>query len=169
MEEEKIPYDKFIWLSDVAEEIRVFPDYIQYNTWCWPARIDYAKYEYKIENDKLYVKAFEYAYVDFYDSYDETDKFYLVKDWTLNTDEFNRYIDWCVNEWQKYVLKEKKKNPNIEYTEKDRQDDIEMALEVIDNAKNYSEWHEFKYVEDERYSRKAKNRILKKVRNKDYD
>ena len=28
------PYEKFIDNCDVEEEIRVYPDYIQYNTWC---------------------------------------------------------------------------------------------------------------------------------------
>lgn len=67
MIETKPPYEVFVsevFDTDVCEEIRVFPDYIQYNTRCWPCWIDYSKLEYKLEWGKLLVKAFEYAFVD---------------------------------------------------------------------------------------------------------
>ena len=44
----KAPYDEFIPSWDVAEMIRVFSDYIQYDTRCGPCWVDYAKYHYKI-------------------------------------------------------------------------------------------------------------------------
>ena len=74
MIETKPPYEVFVseeFDTDVCEEIRVFPDYIQYNTRCWPCWIDYSKLEYKLEWGKLLVKAFEYAYVDFDHQYEE--------------------------------------------------------------------------------------------------
>ena len=113
MIETKPPYEVFVseeFDTDVCEEIRVFPDYIQYNTRCWPCWIDYSKLEYKLEWGKLLVKAFEYAYVDFDHQYEETDKFYLLRDWKLNSDEFNRYADWYIKESQKEFLKKRRKN-----------------------------------------------------------
>ena len=62
MIETKPPYEVFVseeFDTDVCEEIRVFPDYIHYNTRCWPCWIDYSKLEYKLEWGKLLVKAFE--------------------------------------------------------------------------------------------------------------
>ena len=92
---------------------------------------------------------FEYAYVDFEDDYEETDKFYLVKDWKFDSDIAMQYIKWCLRKkWEK------------DYS-KDLEDlDSELAKDVINNAKSYMKWHEFKYIEDERYSRKARNRII---------
>lgn len=168
MENAKPPYDHFVSEdcdSDVCEEIRVFPDYIKYNTWCWPCWIDYSKLEYKVEWFTLYVKAFEYAYVSFDNDFEETKPFYFIKDWKLDTDEFNRYIDRCIEDWKKEA-----KDAGEEYTEEDRQFDIECAIDVIDDAKKYSEWHEFQYIDwPDRYSTNARRWIMRKVKNKDWD
>lgn len=173
MIETKPPYEVFVsevFDTDVCEEIRVFPDYIQYNTRCWPCWIDYSKLEYKLEWGKLLVKAFEYAYVDFDHQYEETDKFYLLRDWKLNSDEFNRYLDWYMKESPKEFLTKKKEKPDLQYTQKDRQEDIDRVSSVLNDAKKYSEWHEFKYIKwPERYSTKARKWIINKIENKDFD
>ena len=173
MIETKPPYEVFVseeFDTDVCEEIRVFPDYIQYNTRCWPCWIDYSKLEYKLEWGKLLVKAFEYAYVDFDHQYEETDKFYLLSDWKLNSDEFNRYLDWYMKESPKEFLTKKKEKPDLQYTQKDRQEDIDRVSSVLNDAKKYSEWHEFKYIKwPERYSTKARKWIINKIENRDFD
>ena len=116
------------------------------------------------------VKAFEYAYVDFDHQYEETDKFYLLSDWKLNSDEFNRYLDWYMKESPKEFLKKKKEKPDLQYTQKDRQEDIVRVSSVLNDTKKYSEWHEFKYIKwPERYSTKAKKWIIHKIKNQDFD
>lgn len=116
------------------------------------------------------VKAFEYAYVDFDHQYEETDKFYLLSDWKLNSDEFNRYLDWYMKESPKEFLKKKKENPDLQYTQKDRQEDIDRVSSVLNDTKKYSESHEFKYIKwPERYSTKAKKWIIHKIKNQDFD
>lgn len=116
------------------------------------------------------VKAFEYAYVDFDHQYEETDKFYLLRDWKLSSDEFNRYADWYMKESPKEFLTKKKEKPDLQYTQKDRQEDIDRVSRVLDAAKKYSEWHEFRYIKwPERYSTKARKWIINKIENKDFD
>ncbi len=116
------------------------------------------------------VKAFEYAYVDFDHQYEETDKFYLLRDWKLNSDEFNRYLDWYMKESPKEFLTKKKGKPDLQYTQKDRQEDIDRVSSVLNDAKKYSEWHEFKYIKwPERYSTKARKWIINKIENRDFD
>lgn len=170
----KPPYDKFIGNWDVSEEIRVFPDYIQYNTRCWPCWIDYTKYFYKVDWKKLFVKAFEYAYVDFGEDYEETDKFYFLKDWKFDNKVAEEYKKWKIMDWKRIheeLKQEYKDDPDFQrdYTEEDEKEDIETAEFRAWYTKHLAEWHEFKYNWHSRYSRKARNYIIKKIENKDFD
>lgn len=61
-----------------------------------------------------------------------------------------------MKESPKEFLTKKKEKPDLQYTQKDRQEDIDRVSSVLD-TKKYSEWHEFKYIKlPERYSTKAK-------------
>lgn len=46
---------------------------------------------------------------------------------------------------KKNFLKKKEK-PDLQYTQKDRQEDIVRVSSVLNDTKKYSEWHEFKYI-----------------------
>ena len=168
------PYDKFIWHTDVAEEIRVFPDYIQYNTRCWPCWIDYTKYNYKIEWTKLFVKAFESSLVEFWEDYEETAPFELIKNWEVDKKVASEYRKFRVQNWKRihYELKkEYKDDPMFQtpYTLKDEKEDLDHATIRISYYKYLTNWHEFKFNWHSRYSERAKKWIIKKVKNENFD
>ena len=75
-----------------------------------------------------------------------------------------------MKESPKEFLKKKKEKPDLQYTQKDRQEDIDRVSTVLNDTKKYSEWHEFKYIKwPERYSTKAKKWIIHKIKNQDFD
>ncbi len=51
-----------------------------------------------------------------------------------------------MKESPKEFLTKKKGKPDLQYTQKDRQEDIDRVSSVLNDAKKYSEWHEFKYI-----------------------
>ena len=51
-----------------------------------------------------------------------------------------------MKESPKEFLKKKKENPDLKYTQELRQEDIDCVSRVLDDAKKYSEWHEFRYI-----------------------
>ena len=168
------PYDEFIENRDVAEQIRVFPDYIQYNTRCWPCRIDYAKYHYKVEWKKLFVKGFEYAYADFGEKYRQTEPFFFIKDWKFDEKIAEEYKKWKVKSWKRIheeLKKEHTDDPRFQgvFTKEDKKYYIKIAEERTEYIKSFLQWHEFKFDGDSRYSENAKNWIMKKIDNKDFD
>ena len=168
------PYDKFIDNWDVSEEIRVFPDYIQYNTRCWPCWIDYTKYEYKLERWELYFKAFKSSLVEFWKNYEETEPFNLIKDWKVNEKAALEYRKWYIKNGKRIhdeLKKEYKDDPRFQepYTLKDEQEDLDNAIWRISYYKSLTKRHEFKFDWHSRYSKKAKNRIIKKIKKKNWD
>ena len=168
------PYDEFIDGWDVAEMIRVFPDYIQYDTWCGPCWIDYAKYHYKVAWNELIVKAFEYAYVDFGGNYEETKPFYFFRDWKFDEKVAEEYKKWKIEDWIRIHEKLKKEHEgdlrfHWEYNGEDKDYSIKLAEEKIEYVQSLAQWHEFEFDGDSRYSLKAKNYILAKIAKKDFD
>lgn len=168
------PYDEFIPGWDVAEMIRVFPDYIQYNTWCGPCWVDYAKYHYKIQWDQLLVKAFEYAYVEFWEKYRQTEPFYFFRDWKFDEKIAEEYKKWMLENWRricKELNEQHKSDPHFQkdFTSEDENRYLKLAEDKIEYCKDFAEWHEFEFDGDSRYSDNAKNRIMEKIKNKDFD
>ena len=168
------PYDEFIDGWDVAEMIRVFPEYIQYNTWCGPCWVDYAKYHYKVAWNELMVKAFEYAYVDFGEDYRQTEPFYFFRDWKFDEKVAEEYKKWKIESWMRIHEKLKKEHEwdlrfQWEYTKEDENRYIKLAEEKMEYIQSLAQWHEFEFDGDSRYSDNAKNYILAKIANKDFD
>ena len=175
MDINKPPYDKFIWNTDVAEEIRVFDGFIWYNTRCWPCRIDHVKYDYKIEWDKLFVKAFEADLVEFWKDYKETKPFYFLSRWKVIEQEVERYKKWFIKNSKrihKELKEEHKDDPRFQkrYSKEEKKEDLEHAdWRSRFYYKYLAEWHEFKYNWHSRYSNNAKKWILKKINEEDFD
>ena len=162
--EEKPPFDEYVmdgWgTPHVVEKVRVYPDYIQYNTRCKDMRIHYLKFAYRVEWDKLFVKAFEFAFIDYDWPEKESDKYYILKDWNLNQEEIDRYTEWCVDVYKRYLRE--RARPRREYTEADKEDVMKRVNNELRRAKTYGdEWHEFKYMSaGDRYWTRAKEWIL---------
>jgi hypothetical protein len=51
-----------------------------------------------------------------------------------------------IKESQKEFFQKKQEKSDLKYTQKDRQEDIDCVSSVLDAAKKYSEWHEFRYI-----------------------
>ncbi len=155
---DEVSCDEDIWY----ERIRVFPDYIQYDARDRIIFIDRTKYRYKTEWNKLFVKAFEYAYG--IPCENEQKMFYFFRDWKFDEKAADDFKKWMVEQtradykfrWQKHI--EDETNKNLEWTE-----------DIIEYSKDLTEWHEFEFDGNNRYSENAKNRIMKKVENKDFD
>ena len=168
------PYNECMYETDVREEIAVYPEYIQYNTRCWPCRIDYAKFEYKVEWKKLFVKAFEYAYVEFGKNYEETDPFFFLKEWKFDEKVAEEHKERMIKNMKRIheeQKKEHKDDPRFQwdFTKEDEDYRTKTAKERSWYAKTIMEWHEFKYVPHTCCSRKARNYIIRKIENKDFD
>ena len=168
------PYEKFIDNCDVEEEIRVYPDYIKYNTWCWPCRIDYTKYNYKLEWDKLLIKAFDISIIEFWKDYEETEPFNIIKNWELNKTVTQQYRKWYIKNWRRihYELKrEYKDDLNLQrpYTIEDEKEHLDNAVWRLSYYKSLTKRHEFKFDWHSRYSWKAKKRIINRIKRKDFN
>ena len=84
--------------GDVWISIGVFSNYIQYNTecpWCW---IDCWKFYYRVDGEKLYVKAFEFWVIDYWIDY-EKKTFFFLQNWEMNTQVVNEYMQWHIQQW----------------------------------------------------------------------
>lgn len=152
---------------DCNEEIWVYPNYIQYNTWCWPFAEYYIKLEYKVEWKFLLVRAIDYIFNDPGYDLEWYRKFHFIKDWELDLEETKKFTQWCVDECKAHMKEERKQGNN---SDSEILEVLEYADDIIADAQDLVEWHEFKTTNDyTRYSTNAKKRIIEKIKNKDFN
>lgn len=136
--------------TDVNEEIDVYEDHIRYENYCPWVWEDYYDFAYKVEWDKLFVKAINFENLHFGKNYEKT-LYKFITNWKYNNDEMLKYF----NDHQR-----------LEHNWYD----AHWKFEYRDYVKNTLNRHEFKQERNwsDHFSNTAKNWIMKQIKNKNF-